>query len=160
MKDKGKGKVLEEDYDEYVGTNQSEVQQSSIENSYPEASMSKEEWSSWKARHESYPEADEASVAQNGQIDASEVENEEMTISKLNPNRLKKQHSKGNERISSRIRYPIQRLTYDTFMAKHFAYLMHVIKDKELETYEEACIQTKWRQDMKEEIKEVAIIST
>ena len=83
-----------------------------------------------------------------------------MTTSKLNPNRLKKQHSKGNERRSSRIRYPIQRLTYDSFITKHFAYLMQVIKDNELEMYEEACRQTKWRQDMKEEIKEVGTIST
>ena len=41
--DKGKGKVLEEDYGDYVGTNKSEVQQSSTEISYREASTSKEE---------------------------------------------------------------------------------------------------------------------
>ena len=151
--DKGKGKVLEEDYDDYVGTNQSEVQQSSIEISYPGASISKEDHSSWKERYESHPIADETSVAGNSEIDASEVENEEMTTSKLNPNSLKKQHSKGNERISSRIRHPIQRLTYDSFMAKHFAYMMQVVKDKEPKTYEEACTQTEWKQAMKEEIK-------
>ena len=61
--DKGKGKVLEEDYDGYVGTNQSEVQQSSTEISYPEASKSKEECSSWKKRHESHSIIDETSVA-------------------------------------------------------------------------------------------------
>ena len=90
--DKGKGKVLEEDYDDYVGTNQTEVQKSSIEISCPETSTSKEECSSWKKRHEfSHSIADEESVAQNSEIEASEVENEEMTTSKLNPNRLKKQ---------------------------------------------------------------------
>ena len=41
--DKRKGKVLEEDCDDYVGTNQSEGQKSSIEISCPEASTSKEE---------------------------------------------------------------------------------------------------------------------
>ena len=76
-----------------------------------------------------------------------------MTTSKLNPNRLKKQHSKGSERMSSRIRYPIQRLTYDIYMAKYFAYMMQVVKKKELETYEESCTQMEWRQAMKEEIK-------
>ena len=149
--DKGKGKVLEEDYDDYVGRNQSEAQQSSTEISYPEVSTSKEDHSSWKERHEIHLIDDEASVAGNSEIDASE--NEERTTSKLNPNSLKKQHSKGDERRSSRIRYPIQRLTYDSFMAKHFAYMMQVVKDKEPETYEEACTQTEWKQAMKEEIK-------
>ena len=41
-------------------------------------------------------------------------------------------------RRSTRVRHPIQRLTYDSFMINHFAYISQVVKMKEQITFDEA----------------------
>ena len=41
-------------------------------------------------------------------------------------------------RCPSRVKYPIERLTYDSFVAKHYAYMTKIRKDKEPLSFEEA----------------------
>ena len=51
---------------------------------------------------------------------------------------------KGEERRSSRVKYPISRLNYDNFMGRHYAYMSNVIKDKEPSKFKEAKVSKEW----------------
>ena len=56
-------------------------------------------------------------------------------------------------RQSHRVKYPIERLTYDSFVAKYYAYMTDTTKDKEPLSFEEANVDEKWLSAMNEEMQ-------
>ena len=58
----------------------------------------------------------------------------------------------GGPRRSERVKYPVQRLTYDGLMAVHHAYMVKVLQEKEPESIEEAFEDPKWVDAMDDEI--------
>ncbi len=53
---------------------------------------------------------------------------------------------------STRVKYPIQRLTYDSFVAHHYAYMVRVIQKVEPSCFEQAVGNPKWDNAMDEEM--------
>ena len=56
-------------------------------------------------------------------------------------------------RQSNRVKYHVERLTYDSFVAKHYAYMTEIIKDKEPLSFEEGNLDEKWQSAMDEEMQ-------
>jgi hypothetical protein len=55
-------------------------------------------------------------------------------------------------RRSTRVKYPVQRLTYDGFVAHHYAYMVRIIQEVELACFEQAVGNPKWDNAMDEEM--------
>jgi hypothetical protein len=55
-------------------------------------------------------------------------------------------------RRSTRVKYPVQRLTYDGFVAHHYAYMVRVIQEVEPTCFEQAVGNSKWDNAMDEEM--------
>ncbi len=53
---------------------------------------------------------------------------------------------------STRVRYPVQRLTYDGFVVHHYAYMVRVIHEVEPTCFEQAVGNPKWDNAMDEEM--------
>jgi hypothetical protein len=53
---------------------------------------------------------------------------------------------------STRVKYPVQRLTYDGFVAHHYAYMVRVIQEVEPTCFEQAVGNPKWDNAMDEEM--------
>ena len=56
-------------------------------------------------------------------------------------------------RRSTRVKYPVQKLTYDSFMVNHYAYISQVIKCEEPSRFEDAMENESWRRAMDEEMQ-------
>jgi len=55
-------------------------------------------------------------------------------------------------RRNTRVKYPIQRLTYDGFVVHHYAYMVRVIQEVEPTCFEQAIGNPKWDNAMDEEM--------
>jgi len=55
-------------------------------------------------------------------------------------------------RRSTQVKYPVQRLTYDSFVAHHYAYMVRVIQEVEPTCFEQAVGNPKWDNAMDEEM--------
>ncbi len=53
---------------------------------------------------------------------------------------------------STRVKYPVQRLTYDSFVVHHYAYMVRVIQEVEPTRFEQAVGNSKWNNAMDEEM--------
>ncbi len=53
---------------------------------------------------------------------------------------------------STQVKYPVQRLTYDGFVAHHYAYMVKVIQEVERTYFEQAVGNPKWDNAMDEEM--------
>ena len=56
-------------------------------------------------------------------------------------------------RRSTRVMYPVKRLTYHSFMTKYFAYISEVIQEEESSSFEDAVKHDKWKNAMKDELE-------
>jgi hypothetical protein len=65
---------------------------------------------------------------------------------------LKTLDSNSGVRRSTRIKYPVQRLTYDGFVVHHYAYMVRVIQKVEPTCFEQAVRNPKWDNAMDEEM--------
>jgi hypothetical protein len=65
---------------------------------------------------------------------------------------LKTPDNNSGVRRSTRIKYPVQRLTYDGFVAHHYAYMVKVIHEVEPTCFEQAVGNPKWNNAMDEEM--------
>ncbi|MCO5583443.1 hypothetical protein L7F22_037354 [Adiantum nelumboides] len=61
---------------------------------------------------------------------------------------------------SGRNRYPVDRLTYDGYVAKHFAFMTKVAQEVEPTCFEEAVENDKWKEAMNEEMDALYGIET
>ncbi len=64
---------------------------------------------------------------------------------------LKTSDNNNGIRRSTRVKYPIQRLTYDGFLVHHYAYMVRVIHEVEPTCFEQAVGNPKWDNAMDEE---------
>ena len=55
-------------------------------------------------------------------------EEDQLWIERPSGNEDEEQHNQSKLRRSSRVSYPVQKLTYDSFIVNHFAYMSQVIK--------------------------------
>ncbi|MCO5571831.1 hypothetical protein L7F22_025579 [Adiantum nelumboides] len=60
--------------------------------------------------------------------------------------------SNAEPRRSGRNKYPVDKLTYDGYVAKHFAFMAKVVQDVEPTCFEEAAENDKWKEAMNEEM--------
>ncbi len=65
---------------------------------------------------------------------------------------LKIPDNNNGARISTRVKYHVQRLTYDGFVAHHYAYMVRVIQEVEPTCFEHAIRNPKWDNAMDEEM--------
>ncbi len=61
---------------------------------------------------------------------------------------------------STRVKYPIQRLTYDGFVVHHYAYMVKVIHEVEPTYFEQAVGNLKWDNAMDEEMAALDVNAT
>ena len=60
-------------------------------------------------------------------------------------------------RRSQRVRYPVERLTYSGFSAKHFAYMSKVVGHIEPSRFDDVVQDEQWRIAMDEEMDVLAL---
>ncbi|MCO5582138.1 hypothetical protein L7F22_036028 [Adiantum nelumboides] len=60
--------------------------------------------------------------------------------------------SNAKPRRSRRNKYPIDKLTYDGYVAKHFVFMAKFAQDVELTCFEEATENVKWQEDLNDEM--------
>jgi len=65
---------------------------------------------------------------------------------------LKTLDNNSGVRISTRVKYPVQKLTYDGFVAHHYAYMVKIIQEVELTCFEQVVGNPKWDNAMDEEM--------
>jgi len=65
---------------------------------------------------------------------------------------LKTPDNNNGVRRSTQVKYPVQRLTYDGFVAHHYAYMVRVIQEVEPTCFEQATGNPKWDNAMDEEM--------
>ncbi len=65
---------------------------------------------------------------------------------------LKTPDNNNGVRRSTRVKYPVQRLTYDSFVAHHYAYMVKAIQQVEPTCFEQAVENPKWDNAMDEEM--------
>ncbi len=65
---------------------------------------------------------------------------------------LKTHDNNNGVRRSTRVKYFVQRLTYDGFVAHHYAYMVKVIQEVEPTCFEQAIGNPKWDNAMDEEM--------
>jgi hypothetical protein len=65
---------------------------------------------------------------------------------------LKTSDNNTGMRRSTRVKYPVQKLTYDGFVAHHYAYMVRVIQEVEPTCFEQAVGNPKWDNAMDEEM--------
>jgi histone deacetylase 1/2 len=65
---------------------------------------------------------------------------------------LKTPHNNNGVQRSTRVKYPVQRLTYDDFVVHHYAYMVKVIQEVEPTCFEQAVKNLKWDNAMDEEM--------
>jgi len=65
---------------------------------------------------------------------------------------LKTPNNNSGVRRSTQVKYPIQRLTYDGFVAHHYAYMVRIIQEVEPTCFEQAVRNPKWDNAMDEEM--------
>jgi len=65
---------------------------------------------------------------------------------------LKTPDNNNGVRTSTRVKYHVQRLTYDGFVAHHYAYMVKVIQEVEPTCFEQAVGNPKWDNAMDEEM--------
>ncbi len=73
---------------------------------------------------------------------------------------LKISDNNNGVRRSTRVKYPIQRLTYDGFVAHHYAYMVRVIQEVEPTCFEQAVGNPKWDNAMDEEMATLDVNAT
>jgi hypothetical protein len=61
---------------------------------------------------------------------------------------------------STRVKYPVQRFTYDGFVAHHYAYMVRVIQEVEPTRFEQAIENPKWDDAMDEEMATLDVNAT
>jgi len=65
---------------------------------------------------------------------------------------LKTHDNDSGVRRSTRVKYPVQKLTYDGFVVHHCAYMVKVIHEVEPTCFEQAVGNAKWDNAMNEEM--------
>jgi len=65
---------------------------------------------------------------------------------------LKTPDNNSGVRKSTQVKYPVQRFTYDGFVAHHYAYMVQVIQEVEPTCFEQAVRNPKWDNAMDEEV--------
>jgi len=65
---------------------------------------------------------------------------------------LKTPNNNSGVQRSTRVKYPTQRLTYDGFVAHHYAYMVRVIQEVKPTCFEQAVGNPKWDNAMDEEM--------
>jgi hypothetical protein len=65
---------------------------------------------------------------------------------------LKTHDNNNGVRRSTRVKYPVQKLTYDGFVAHHYAYMVRVIQEVEPTCFEQVVGNLKWDNAMDEEM--------
>jgi hypothetical protein len=73
---------------------------------------------------------------------------------------LKTPDNNNGVRRSTRVKYLVQRLTYDGFVAHHYAYIMRVIQEVEPTCFEQAIGNPKWDNAMNEEMAALDVNAT
>ena len=81
-------------------------------------------------------------------------------VKSVKSNRYVPPHERGESekpvRRSQRVRYPVERLTYSGFAAKHFAYMAKVVGHIEPSRFNDAVQDEQWRIAMDEEMDALA----
>ena len=128
-----------------------ELPQESISLSGPEnsSSASTSNISPWTGKLRSSPTAQESTNKVKGKEKI--VDDDQLWIEE--PSTEEGGDTTTQSRRSTRVRHPIQRLTYDSFMINHFAYMSQVVKIKEPSTFDEAIKDDKWRLAMDDEMQ-------
>jgi len=65
---------------------------------------------------------------------------------------LKTPDNNSGVRRSTQVKYPVQRLTYDGFVAHHYAYMVRVIREVEPTYFEQTIRNPKWDNAMDEKM--------
>ena len=113
-------------------------------------SSPKKEVSPWLGRLRGKPTQDEKTIKTKGK---EKIEDEkQLWIEEPTQNEFEEIQTPG-VRQSSRVKYPVERLTYDSFVAKHYAYMTEIIKDKEPLGFEKENLDEKWQSAMDEEMQ-------
>jgi hypothetical protein len=73
---------------------------------------------------------------------------------------LKTPDNNDGVRKSTRVKYPVQRLTYDGFVAHHYAYMVRVVQEVEPICFEQAIGNPKWDNAMDEEMAALDVNAT
>jgi len=73
---------------------------------------------------------------------------------------LKTPDNNSGIRRSTRVKYPVQRLTYDGFVAHHYTYMVKVIQEFEPTCFEQAVGNPKWDNAMDEEMVALDVHAT
>jgi hypothetical protein len=73
---------------------------------------------------------------------------------------LKTPNNNSGVRRSTRVKYPIQRLAYDGFVAHHYSYMVRVIQEVEPTCFEQAVGNPKWDNAMDEEMVTLDVNAT
>ncbi len=73
---------------------------------------------------------------------------------------LKTPNNNNGVRRCTRVKYPIQRLTYDGFVAHHYAYMVRVVQEVEPICFEQGAGNPKWDNAMDEEMVTLDVNAT
>jgi hypothetical protein len=73
---------------------------------------------------------------------------------------LKTPDNNSGVRKSTRIKYPVQRLTYDGFVAHHYTYMVKVIQEVEPTCFEQVIGNPKWDNTMDEKMATLDVNAT
>jgi len=73
---------------------------------------------------------------------------------------LKTPDDNSGVRRSTRVKYPIQKLTYDGFVAHHYTYMVKVIREVEPTCFEQAVGNPQWNNAMNEEMAALDVNAT
>jgi len=73
---------------------------------------------------------------------------------------LKTPDNNSGVRRSTRVKYPVQRLTYDGFVVHHYAYMVKVIQEVEPTCFEQVVRNLKWDNAMDEEMATLDVNAT
>ncbi|MCO5547474.1 hypothetical protein L7F22_000924 [Adiantum nelumboides] len=87
---------------------------------------------------------------------------EEFGIPSMRTPSVKKAFQGMHEKLrrSRRHKNPVDRLTYDSYVARHFAYMAKIVQDKEPTCFDEAIGNMKWEQAMDEEMAALDVNET
>jgi len=155
-----------EDREARNGDVSSNVEQESQLISGPQESMSGSSNTPWKGRlrssnivHGSSQTSSKNSHVDGESSDSEKSEGEESRITSVTTLRarmankaLKTPDNNSGVRRSTQVKYPVQRLTYDGFVAHHYAYMVRVIREVEPTYFEQTIRNPKWDNAMDEKM--------
>ena len=95
-----------------------------------------------------------------GHSSGDESLDEEFGIPKVKMPGVQRMEGEISLRKSTRVKYPVERLKYDSFAAHHYAYMVKVVQVQEPTCFEEAIGTLEWDQAMDEEMATLDVNQT